>query len=76
MEKYIHRENLALFKRRLAESHNDAEREVRLLTSGRGSFASSSASNFKSRSVGNAYRSCWPQHAVRAPHMGQVEPNS
>ena len=28
MEKYIHRENLALFKKRLAVSHNDAEREV------------------------------------------------
>jgi hypothetical protein len=30
MEKYIHRENLALFKKRLAESHTDAEREVLL----------------------------------------------
>ena len=28
MEKFIHRENLALFKRRLAESRTDAEREV------------------------------------------------
>ena len=26
MEKYIHRKNLALFKKRLAESHSDAER--------------------------------------------------
>ncbi len=30
MEKYLHRENLALFKKRLAEPHNDAEREVLL----------------------------------------------
>jgi hypothetical protein len=30
MEKFIHRENLALFKKRLAESHSDAEREVLL----------------------------------------------
>jgi hypothetical protein len=28
MEKYIHRENLALFKKRLGEPHTDAEREV------------------------------------------------
>jgi len=28
MEKYIHRENLTLFKRRLSEAHTDAEREV------------------------------------------------
>ena len=28
MEKFIHRENLALFKKRLAESHTDAEREI------------------------------------------------
>jgi hypothetical protein len=28
MDKYIHRENLTLFKKRLAESHSDAEREV------------------------------------------------
>ena len=34
MEKFIHRENLALFKKRLAEPHTGAEREVllRLLT--------------------------------------------
>ena len=34
MEKYIHRENLTLFKKRLAEAHTDAEREVlvKLLT--------------------------------------------
>jgi hypothetical protein len=30
MEKYIHQENLALFTKRLAESHSDAEREVLL----------------------------------------------
>ena len=30
MEKYIHRENLALFRKRLAESHSDAGREVLL----------------------------------------------
>ncbi len=30
MEKFIHRENLALYKRRLAEPHTDAEREVLL----------------------------------------------
>jgi hypothetical protein len=30
MEKYIHRENLTLFKKRLAESHSDAERKVLL----------------------------------------------
>jgi hypothetical protein len=30
MEKYIHRENLTLFKKRLAESRSDAEREVLL----------------------------------------------
>jgi hypothetical protein len=30
MEDYIHRENLALFKRRLAEPHSDAERDVLL----------------------------------------------
>jgi hypothetical protein len=30
MEKYIHRENLALFKKRLAESHSDAERQMLL----------------------------------------------
>ena len=30
MEKYIHRENLTLFKKRIAESHSNAEREVLL----------------------------------------------
>ena len=30
MEKFIHRENLALFKKRLAEPRSDAEREVLL----------------------------------------------
>jgi hypothetical protein len=30
MEKFIHKENLALFKKRLAEPHTDAEREVLL----------------------------------------------
>lgn len=30
MEEFIHRENLALFKKRLAEPHSDAEREVLL----------------------------------------------
>ena len=30
MEKYIHRENLTLFKKRLAEAHSNAEREVLL----------------------------------------------
>lgn len=30
MEKYFHRENMALFKKRLAEAHSDAEREVLL----------------------------------------------
>jgi hypothetical protein len=30
MEKFIHRENLALFKKRLAEVQSDAEREVLL----------------------------------------------
>jgi hypothetical protein len=30
MEKYIHRENLTLFKKRLAEAHTDAERVVLL----------------------------------------------
>jgi hypothetical protein len=30
MEKFIHRENLVLLKKRLAESHSDAEREVLL----------------------------------------------
>ncbi len=30
MEKYVHRENVALFKQRLAEAHSDAEREVLL----------------------------------------------
>jgi hypothetical protein len=28
MEEFIHRENLALFKRRLAEPHTDVEREL------------------------------------------------
>jgi hypothetical protein len=28
MEKFIHRQNLALFKKRLAEPHTDAEREM------------------------------------------------
>lgn len=28
MEKYIHSENLTLFKKRLAEAHTDTEREV------------------------------------------------
>ena len=28
MQEFIHRENLALFKQRLAEAHTDAEREV------------------------------------------------
>jgi hypothetical protein len=28
MDRYIHRENLILFKRRLAEARTDAEREV------------------------------------------------
>jgi hypothetical protein len=30
MEKFIHRENLAVFKKRLAEPHTDPEREVLL----------------------------------------------
>jgi hypothetical protein len=30
MDEFIHRENLVLFKKRLAESHSDAEREVLL----------------------------------------------
>jgi hypothetical protein len=30
MEKFIHRENLALYRRRLEEPHTDAEREVLL----------------------------------------------
>jgi hypothetical protein len=30
MEKYIHGENLTLFKKRIAESHSNAEREVLL----------------------------------------------
>jgi hypothetical protein len=30
MEDFIHRENLALFKKRLAEPHSDAEREILL----------------------------------------------
>ncbi|WP_315741866.1 MULTISPECIES: hypothetical protein [unclassified Bradyrhizobium] len=30
MEKYIHLQNLVLFKKRLAEPHNEAEREVLL----------------------------------------------
>ena len=30
MDRYIHRENLSLFKKRLAEAHTDAEREVLL----------------------------------------------
>jgi hypothetical protein len=30
MEKFIRRENLTLFKKRLAEAHTDAEREVLL----------------------------------------------
>jgi hypothetical protein len=30
MERFINRENLALFKKRLAESRSDAEREVLL----------------------------------------------
>lgn len=30
MEKFIHRENLALFRKRLAETHSDAERDVLL----------------------------------------------
>ena len=28
MEKFIHQQNLALFKKRLAEPHTDTEREV------------------------------------------------
>jgi hypothetical protein len=30
MDKFIHRENLALYRKRLAEPHTDAEREVLL----------------------------------------------
>jgi len=30
MEKFIHKENLTLFKKRIAESHTDEEREVLL----------------------------------------------
>lgn len=30
MDKFIHRENLALFRKRLAESHGDAEHQVLL----------------------------------------------
>jgi hypothetical protein len=30
MEKFIHQENLALFRKRLAEPHDDAERQVLL----------------------------------------------
>ncbi len=34
MEEFIHQQNLALFKKRLAEPHTDAEREIlmKLLT--------------------------------------------
>ena len=28
MEEFIHQQNLALFKKRLAEPHTDAEREI------------------------------------------------
>jgi hypothetical protein len=31
MENYIHRENLALFKKRLEKAHTDAERKVLLM---------------------------------------------
>jgi hypothetical protein len=30
MDEYIHRENLALYKKRLEEPHTDAEREILL----------------------------------------------
>ena len=30
MDEYIHRENLTLFKKRIAESHTDEEREILL----------------------------------------------
>jgi len=30
MDEFVHRENLALFKQRLAEAHTDAERDVLL----------------------------------------------
>jgi len=30
MDKFVHRENLALFKQRLAEAHTEAERDVLL----------------------------------------------
>ena len=30
MEKYVHRENLTLFRKRLAAPHSDAERQVLL----------------------------------------------
>jgi hypothetical protein len=30
MEKFIHQENLALYKKRLAETHSEAEREMLL----------------------------------------------
>ena len=30
MEEYIHRENLALYRKRLAETHDDVTREVLL----------------------------------------------
>lgn len=30
MEKFIHRENLALFRKRLSQPHDDAERQVLL----------------------------------------------
>jgi len=30
MDEFIHQQNLALFKKRLAEAHSDAEREVLL----------------------------------------------
>ena len=30
MEKFVHRENLALFRKRLEEPHTEAEREVLL----------------------------------------------
>jgi hypothetical protein len=51
MENFIHTQNLALFKKRLAESRTDAEREVlmKLLTDEQAKEPSPTNDNFKPR---------------------------
>jgi len=68
MEKFIHQQNLALFKKRLAEPHTDAEREVlmKLLTD-------EQAKNHR-RKMDSSSRADLHQEAAAQEELGRVPP--